>query len=216
MVLLGFLLVSCAPQDRGYIYNGENPDETNKAIVVVKVYNIASFGAFNLSLPQLFKIAFELLSGNEPKRKDIKVGGQIYITDGNGIFILGQLKNPMKYTDSFIFTDSADLFADPTQEKQHMPQYDVVLLKPGTYRIREVEYSFFTDLDIQTTVRQPARHKELQVTLKPGEMVYLGDMQIMPETATLKITCDYKAALRFMDNKYPEISHKLRPKLWQG
>jgi hypothetical protein len=216
LTLQCLLLVSCAPQYRDYIYSGENLEGTDKAIVVVKVYNIASFGAFNLSWPQVFKTAFELLSGNGPKRKDIKVGGQIYLTDGIDIFIIGQLKNPRKYRYSFIFTDSADLFADPKQEKQHMPQYDVVLLKPGTYKIQEIEYSFFTDLDVQTSAKQPARHMELQITLKPGEVAYLGDIQIMPETATLKITHDYKTALRFMDNKYPDISHRLLPKLWQG
>lgn len=207
LALLSLILISCAPKHRDYIYDDENLEKVGKAVVVTKVYNQASYGAFNVSLPQLFRITCEFLAGHESPRKDIMVGGQIYITNGEDTFILGQLKNPKK--------PSADLF-DPTQQQQYWPLYDAVLLAPGTYKIMAYEYSYFTNLDQQIFATLPNKHKTFRFIIKPGEVVYLGDIQIIPETGTLKITQNYKAALQFMDDEHPNISHKLRPKLFNN
>lgn len=87
------------------------------------------------------------------------------------------------------------------------------MLAPGKYKLEELVYTTMAGrtTTIHTLMAEP--FIDINFEVKPGDIVYLGDIQLKTSTKTAKVVDYHEAAERWFKENHPEISKPLEKRI---
>lgn len=175
---------------------------TNQGAIVSKIYNYSK----GIKPPENRKafIAHTLLDFITTKHLryvNLEIGAEIILAKNN---CHAQSK---KYILGKKLEDDWQIFADPSENYRYKPEYDLIFLSPGKYKLCALHHYIFTEYNQENEFEEYFLNGPI-ITLKAGETIYLGDIVINKDN--YETILNILRVQKYLNNLNPALLNKFK------